>query len=125
MGKAQHRLARSGMPGSVNFCHLRGSRGWLLLGLDRRQRLPVELCPKTPQSLIDRDQFDDRAPRVDEVLKRGSHLRERVEDLIHRAEGDLACDDRGREQDVRKNDVSLQIDDPADVEVHEVQIEPE
>ena len=32
---------------------------------------------------------------------------------------------RRREQDVRKYDVSLQIDDPADIEIHEVQIEPE
>src|ERR1700758_1279763 len=104
---------------------LRRLRGWLPLGLDRWQWLTVDLCLKTAQPLIDRDQFDDRAPRVDEILKRGSHLCERVEDLVHRAEGDLARDDRGREQDVRKDDVCLQIDDPADIEVHEVQIEPE
>ena len=93
-------------------------------------RVPVNLqtvdpCLKPPQSLIDRDQFNDRAPRVNEILKRGSHLRERVQDLVHRAQRDLACDDRRREQDVRKDDVSLQVDDPADIEVHKIQIEPE
>ena len=29
------------------------------------------------------------------------------------------------QQDVRKDDVSLQVDDPADIEVHKIQIEPE
>ena len=85
----------------------------------------MDPCLKPPQSLIDRDQFNDRAPRVNEILKRGSHLRERVQDLVYRAQRDLACDDRRREQDVRKDDVSLQVDDPADIEVHKIQIEPE
>ncbi|OIQ69133.1 hypothetical protein GALL_492680 [mine drainage metagenome] len=78
-----------------------------------------------PQSLIDRNQFDDRAPRIDEILKRGSHLCERIQDLVHRTQRDLAGNDRRCEQDVGKDDVGLQIDDAANIKIHEMQIEPE
>src|SRR5580704_14118831 len=102
-----------------------GSQGWIRLCFDGRHRLTMKLGLKAPQSLIDRDQFDDRAPRVDEILKGSSDLRKRIQDLVHSAERDLAGNDRGSEQEVGKDDVGLQIDNPADVEVHEIQIEPE
>ena len=44
-------------------------RLWLRPCLNRRQRFATDLGLKTPQSLIDRNQFDDRAPRVDKILK--------------------------------------------------------
>src|ERR1700736_6647894 len=100
-------------------------RLWLRPCLDRRQRLAADPGLKTPQPLIDRNQFDDRAPGVDEILERGPDLRERVQDLVHRTKCNLAGNDRWSEQDVGKDDIGLQIDDAADVEVHEVQIKPE
>ena len=100
-------------------------RPWFRPCLNRRQRFATDLGLKTTQPLIDRNQLDDRAPRVDKILKRGSDLRERIQNLVHRTERDLAGNDRWSEQDVRKNDVGLQINDAADIEVHEVQVEPE
>ena len=70
--------------------------------------------PQTPATAD--NQFDDRAPRVDKILKRGSDLREGVQDLVHRTECDLASNDRWSEQDVGKDDVGLQINDAADIE---------
>src|ERR1700730_1114400 len=100
-------------------------RLWLRPRLNPRQRVATDLGLKTPHPLIDRKQFDDRAPRVDKILKRGSDLREGVQDLVHRTECDLASNDRWSEQDVGKDDVGLQINDAADIEVHEVQVKPE
>src|ERR1700692_1840827 len=44
-------------------------RQWLRLCLDRGERLATDLGLKGPQPLIDRDKFDDRAPRVDKILE--------------------------------------------------------
>src|SRR6202035_342013 len=49
--------------------------------LDRWQRLVVNLGLEAAQPLIDRDQLDDRAPCIDEVLKRATHFRERTQGL--------------------------------------------
>src|ERR1700735_1355678 len=88
------------------------------------QRLAVDLGFEGAKTLIDRDQNHDRAPRIDQILERTSHLRKRVQDLVHRAKRDLAGDDGGSEQQIGEHDVSLQVHDAADVEVQEVQIEP-
>src|ERR1700751_5376363 len=101
-----------------------GSQGCIRLCFDGRHRLAMKLSLKTPQSLIDRDTLSDSDPQIDEILKGSSDLRKRIQDLVHSAERDLAGNDRGSEQKVGKDDVGLQIDDPADVEVHEIQIEP-
>src|ERR1700692_1770421 len=100
-------------------------RLWLRPCLNRRQRFATDLGLKTPQPLIDRNQFDNRAPRIDKILKRGSDLREGIQDLVHRTECNLASNDRWSEQDVGKDDVGLQINDAADIEIHEVQVKPE
>jgi hypothetical protein len=42
---------------------------WLRPGLNRRQRFAADLGLKTSQPLIGRNQFDDRAPRVNKLLK--------------------------------------------------------
>src|ERR1700730_5244371 len=78
----------------------------LRLCLNRRQRLASDLGLEGAQSLIDRNQFDDRAPRIDEVLKRVSDLLERVQDLLQYAERNLAGGDRRHQKNVRKDDVS-------------------
>src|SRR5882762_9831397 len=46
-------------------------RLWLRPCLNRRQRFAADLGLKTSQPLVDRNQFDNRAPRVDKILKRG------------------------------------------------------
>src|SRR4051794_17258646 len=48
------------------------------LALDRRQRIALDPGFETAQALVDRDQLDDGAPRVDQILERGSDLIERV-----------------------------------------------
>src|SRR5437868_3259287 len=85
----------------------------------------MDLGLEAAQPHIDRNQLDDRAPGIDEILKRGPNLRECVQDLVHRTERDLAGNDRRAEQNVGKDGVGLQINDAADIEIHEIQIEPE
>src|SRR4051812_8866756 len=99
--------------------------GRLLHGFDSRQRRADDRRLERAQALVDREQVDDRGPGVDQYLERVSHLRERIQDLLHRTQRELAGNDRRRQQDVGEDDVGLQIDDAADVEVQVVQIEPE
>src|SRR3954465_1758849 len=77
----------------------------LLRVLDRRRRLVADPGFEGAQPLIDRNQFDDGAPGVGEILKRGSDLPECIEDLVHRAERDLASYDGRGKQYVGKNEV--------------------
>src|SRR5271169_5585205 len=97
----------------------------LHLRLDRRQRLIMDLGLEAAQSLIDREQVDNGAPGIDEILEGTSDLRERRQDLLHYAERNLAGGDRRHQKDIRKDDISLQINVAAYVEVHEVKIKPE
>src|SRR6185437_11522042 len=94
-------------------------------GLDRGKWLAVKCGLECAQALINRDQVDDGAPGSDQILKRGSDLPERPDDLVHHAERDSAGDDGWSHQNVGENGVGLQIDVAADVEVQEVQIKPE
>src|SRR3954451_7786321 len=63
------------------------------LCLNRWQRIARDLGLKATQALINRNQFDDRAPGVDEILERSSDLPECPDDLVHCAERDLAGND--------------------------------
>jgi hypothetical protein len=47
----------------------RSQRLWFRFGFDRRQRIAMDHFLEAAQPLIDRDQFDNGAPRVDEILE--------------------------------------------------------
>src|SRR5579863_2234327 len=94
------------------------------LPFDRRQGIAMDHGLEAAQTLINRNQLNDRAPGVNEILERLADLCERILDLLEWAERELAGNDGWYQQNVRKNDVRLQIDDTADVEIHEVEIEP-
>jgi hypothetical protein len=76
------------------------------------------------ETLVDRNQFYDRGPRVNKILKGRAHLAESVENLIHCSERNLTCDDGRAKNDIGKDVVGLKIYNAANVEIHEVEIEP-
>src|ERR1700761_2312103 len=77
---------------------------WLCFRLDRWQRIAANLGLEAAQALIDRNQFDDRAPGIDEILERLPYLRERIQDLVHRSQCDFSGHDGRPKQDVGKDD---------------------
>ena len=85
----------------------------------------IDAAFKGSEAFIDRNQFNNLRPGVHKVLERRSNLGEGIQNLVHRAERDFARNDSRCEHDVRKDIVSLQIQDAADVEVHIVEIDAE
>src|SRR5207342_3282048 len=93
--------------------------------VDVGQRLAADRRFERPQALVDRQQLDDRRPRIDEILERAAHLVEHVVDLRQQTEGQLAGNDGRHENDQAEQVVCLQIKNAGDVEVHVVEIEAE
>ena len=93
--------------------------------VDRGQRLAVDRRLEGAQALVDRQELDHDGPGVDQVLERGAHLVERVQDLVHQPERDGADHDARGEHHVAEDVVDLDVEDARDVEVHVVEVEPE
>ncbi len=62
---------------------------------------------ESPQSLVDRQQLDDRRPRFDEILERFLYLRKYIDNLVHQAERQLSSHDGRYEDQGRENIVGL------------------
>ena len=75
------------------------------------------------QAFVDRQEFDHRCPGAHQILERGPHLPERIQDLVHEPERDRSRHDRRSEHHEAEDVVDLQVEDPRDVEVHVVEIQ--
>src|SRR5262249_32321278 len=77
------------------------------------------------QTLIDRDQLNNGRPGIHQILQGGANLRECIQYLIHDAKGNSPAHDGRPKHDIGEYIVGLEIADARDIEIHEVQIEPE
>lgn len=73
---------------------------------------------------MDRLQFDDGGPGVDQILEARRHLPEGGQDLLKKAEGDLPGHDRRYQDQIDEDVVRLQVGVAGDIEVEVVEIQP-